>query len=382
MQNQLQSEHAHVTCYEVLQLHPAAPLELVTAAYWRLAGEAQSRRGSDPLAEADLHRLTNAYQTLTDSELRAEYDRSLGLPEYPQAFVVPRAARKGLFLRKRENAHPRVDHYDVLCILPSADKSVVEEAYTVLRSHYSRLVRTGYTGPELLDYLEEAYAVASNQERRSAYDGQRGTRPSASIDADAPNPARVTGSEPTSAGQGSELRQSLAMRDSPAVTSLAGGAIAAMSRQLTNMSRRERQQVEERLAERVPVEEESSDDVERALLQRISSTVEPTLASSHEGRNGPPLARLTVVEGPNGGASFDLRDFPLTLGADDDCEIRLEGLAPRHARLLHRDGHFVVYYLVAPAEDENQESEAWWILESGEDLTLGPYRLRFNVTQD
>ena len=82
-------EPAASNYYEILQVHPAAPLDLVTAAYWRLADRLQADRGSDSQAAAALHRLTKAYQTLADPNSRAAYDPSIGLPSQP-SYPPPR----------------------------------------------------------------------------------------------------------------------------------------------------------------------------------------------------------------------------------------------------------------------------------------------------
>jgi len=140
------------------------------------------------------------------------------------------------------------------------------------------------------------------------------------------------------------------------------------------MSRREQQRCDDRLLER-ELEQVDSSDVEATLLQRISSTIAaPTGTSSAHA-----IARLTVVDGPDSGTIFDIEKFPLSLGADAECDITLPGLALQQARLLYRDGRFVVYSLVPPDPGTAADSEPWWILESGDDLGLGPYKLRFTA---
>lgn len=165
-------------CYEVLQLHPAAPLDLLTVAYWRLAGQAQAARAWDGSAAIALHRLTRCYHTLADIGSRAAYDRAIGVE--PQSLVpsVPRrrpsVIRRVLGLRSFNHAGDlAVDYYQALRVHPAAESSIVAEAYAVMRNYYLRLVRLGREPPELLDLLEEAYAIISEPARRKEYDSQR-----------------------------------------------------------------------------------------------------------------------------------------------------------------------------------------------------------------
>jgi len=408
---------SNATSYELLQVHPAAPLDLITAAYWRLAGQAQTRRASDPAAELALHLLTRAYQVLADPAQRAAYDAAIGIKEQALAPKLPHR-RRGW--RGRTGQHQRidagVDYYDILRVVPEAEPSIIAEAYSTLRNYYVRLVNSGYSNANLLDFLEEAYAVTSNAESRRQYDDERnrggahavanarknGQKPAPVQSAAASPPSTATAGERSSMAAPAErtapqerssavpatqtdLPQRATARPTAAaegsrgglLSSIgsAGGVIGALGRQFGSLSRREQQQVEEKLAQR----EQQVDTVEaeEALLLRLSATA----ASSDEAQGaGAPLARLTLIEGPGSGATFELSRFPLTLGGDGDCDITLPGLASRQARLLYRDGRFVVYNLASP--DSRAETAPWWILESGDDLTVGPYKLRFTATHD
>ena len=71
------------TCYEVLHVHPAAPQDLITAAYWKLTGLLRVSRESDKAAEVGLYNLTRAYQVLADHRSREAYDHSVGLGVQP-----------------------------------------------------------------------------------------------------------------------------------------------------------------------------------------------------------------------------------------------------------------------------------------------------------
>lgn len=388
-----EADERQPTSYEVLQVHPAAPLELITAAYWRLAGEAQSRRSVDKAAEGDLHGLTRAYQTLTNPELRVDYDRSIGVAEQHLAPQVPQSRSRGFFGRGKRDpvGDARVDYYEILRIIPAAEGPIVEEAYSTLRTYYVRLVQSGYSPIDLLDYLEEAYSVASDPELRARYDTERNRSPSvpqAEAAAAAPKPKIPEKPKPASAPA---RPKTSAVRASPKVRSPRSqggshlgaitGAFGAFGRQFSTMSKREQQHSDDRLSEREHDQVDTS-EIEAALLQRISSSVEAPVLSAASEEAPRTLARLTVVDGPDNGKSFEIQSFPLTVGGGPDCDITLPGLAPEQARLLFRDGRFVVYNLAPPDPGTGAESEAWWIVENGGDLSLGTYRLRFTTVND
>jgi curved DNA-binding protein CbpA len=168
------TDTAEQTHYELLQLHPAAPLDLITSAYWRLVGQAQEKRATDSSSEALMHRLTRAYQTLADAAQRAQYDASLGFGELPAAPVVPRRKQGFLSRALQRDSRPQpIDYYEILRVSPEADQALLTEAYAILRGYYLRLVNTGQAVPELMDALYEAYRVTSDPRRRGSYDDQR-----------------------------------------------------------------------------------------------------------------------------------------------------------------------------------------------------------------
>jgi len=371
-------------------------LDLITAAYWRLAGGAQSRRAVDKAAEGELHGLTRAYQTLTNPELRGEYDRSIGIAEQNLAPQVPHARSRGFFGRGKR--HPgsdaKVDYYEILRVVPAAEGPIVEEAHSTLSTYYVRLVQSGYSPVELLDYLEEAYLVISDPDLRARYDSERERTSIAS-------PAPVTAV--SVAGSKSRTQEKLKpaavpVRSKPSAVLMSPtgrsprsrgrshpggitGAFAAVGRQLNTMSKREQQQSDDRLSDREHEYVDTS-EIEAALLLRISSSVDGPAAASVSADAPRSVARLTVLDGPNTGESFEIQSFPLTLGGGPGCDLTLPGLASEQARLLFRDGRFVVYNLAPPDPGAETESEPWWIVESGGDLGLGPYRLRFTTVDD
>jgi len=469
----MQTQDGDLTGYDILQVHPAAPLDLITAAYWRLAGRAQAERAtSDPSASATLWTLTRAYEVLSRPPSRAAHDQHYGIPPQPLAPGVP-PRRKGVRLLKRrkllENGDPNVDYYEILRVAPGAEPGVIEEAYNVLRGLYIRLVKVGSVPSDLIDCLEEAWAITSDAERRQRYDEGRERHNGQAPKHAEPERGKGKVSEPspgavpTAFGVGHAPRKSTprrerleaddsplhpvdealkateeveqpashfegagpnreaspvpesalelpSPREGPATISrdgmlpatpagaampdngplsraglwrgLTGGASVLMQsigRQWKTMSKREMEQVQE-VAARRHRESPADIDEEDVLVQRLSSG--PNLAQGVSGNDGERAAvTLELVEGPGRGACYELARFPLTLGGDEDCDIALPALAEQRARLLYRDGRFVVYNLAgALGSEPDADPAAWWILESGEDLRLGPYTLRFTVS--
>lgn len=160
------------TLYAQLQVHSAAPIDLVSAAYWRLAAQAHAARVDDASAEHTLNELTHAYRILADPARRRAYDISIGLG--PQALTPnlrprSRSVFKRLFGAKSAEL-PEIDYFDLLRVDRNATTSIINEAYPILRGYYLRLVRLGEEPPELLDLLEAAYAVTSDPARRAQYE--------------------------------------------------------------------------------------------------------------------------------------------------------------------------------------------------------------------
>ncbi len=457
----MQTQNGDLTGYDILQVHPAAPPDLITAAYWRLAGRAQAERAtSDPSASATLWTLTRAYEVLSRPRSRVAHDQHYGISPQPLAPSV-RSRRKGMSLLKRrkllETGDPNVDYYEILRVAPGAEPAVIEDAYSVLRNLYIRLVRVGSEPRDLIDCLEEAWAITSDPVRRQRYDEDRERRNGQASNHAQPERGKGkisrqnAGAVPTVLGEGPGPRKSASRRprletdDSsldagqsagrfegarpnreaspvpesppevpfpgkgPATTSRGGmlpatpagtattdnGALPrarllrgltgsasilmrSVGRQWSNMSKREMEQVQD-VAARRHREPPADIDEEDVLVQRLSSGSSSTRGASGNER-GRAAVKLEVVEGPGQGACYEWARLPLTLGGDENCDIALPALAEQRARLLYRDGRFVVYNLAGVLGSEHDvDPAAWWILESGENLRLGPYTLRFTV---
>jgi len=97
-----------------------------------------------------------------------------------------------------------------------------------------------------------------------------------------------------------------------------------------------------------------------------------------------PSARLVVVEGPDSGRSVDLGGQAVTIGADVDCALRLSDaggqVGGRHARVWLREGSFMLHHLDRRLTTLVGERPVdWAVLEPGDEIVIGPYRLRFET---
>jgi hypothetical protein len=86
--------------------------------------------------------------------------------------------------------------------------------------------------------------------------------------------------------------------------------------------------------------------------------------------------RLEVVGGPSNGSNYQLERFPIEIGSSEKCEVALGSLQPRQARLIHRNGMFVI---TNTEVSDDPSSKAWMILQDGDEFQLGPHKLRFSV---
>lgn len=98
----------------------------------------------------------------------------------------------------------------------------------------------------------------------------------------------------------------------------------------------------------------------------------------------PPPARLVVIEGTEAGRAVYVREQPVTLGSDADCTLRLADsmgqVGGHHARVWLREGRYMLHHL-----DERRTTLVgerpvrWAVLEPGDEITIGPHRLRFDL---
>ena len=428
------------THYQILQVHPAAPLELITAAYWRLVSQVHTAGRSDKAAEIAVYHLTCSYQVLANHQSRLEYDSSMGIEVRPGAPPIPPHPRTSWLSSLLSTQPPAetgdsdVDYYELLRLDPLANPGIVAAAYQVMQNHYFRLVEKAGVSRELVGLLAESYEVISEARRRKEYDRSRKARRRAlaragkaavqvernggstngrhditaeptdrRVDSDEGSPGAVKRSKGasrrrsalSSPGQSATVRpdatseahsdpepasikvaRSLAL-GSATVLRLGGKHSFRLARKTSQLLRNVLVDDDEELPVSVidltPVEEE-------ALLERLSSFPDSALPSETQPKayGFGALAHLSIVEGPGFGTTFDVDTVPCTLGEDDACDITLPGLALQQARLLHRDGQFVLFSLTdEPRTSIHGDSVAWAVLEDGDSFSVGPYLLKF-----
>src|SRR5207245_8371555 len=163
------------THYQILQVHPAAPLDLITAAYWRLVGQAQAV-APDKASEVAVYHLTRSYQVLADPHSRAEYNVFLGIPPDQLPPHVPKRRKSSwvsaIWQTEPGSApaeDPGVDYYELLRLDPLANPAIIAEAYTSTRNCYLRLVELGKVTTALVDLLDGAREVIYDLVRHREY---------------------------------------------------------------------------------------------------------------------------------------------------------------------------------------------------------------------
>ena len=359
--------------YELLQVHPAAPLELITGAYWWLINRQQAARSADYATDVSLHQLTKAYQTLADPTLRRSHDASLGLPPpapfpaLPQRLREPSRRRRSLISRRARDPEPEdvsVDYYEVLRVHPQAEPPILALARAVIRDHYLRQVHFGEASAGLLELLEEAYAALSDPDGRPKGNaeeghGNRGTQPTGRTSRGAVERASP-GRQSTTAPESGK----------PALTRFREAA----------------REVVEAIAARVSTRPVGAAlEEEAAVLDRLSrawgtAPVEAPAAADSSVASAP--ARLVVTGGPQTGSEFALNGHPVTVGAAKQCDVVLAGTAARQAWIWSRDGHFVILNLSAEPEMLiGGRPLVQATLEDGDLLTIGHHRIRFDLSR-
>jgi hypothetical protein len=173
--------------YEILGVHPSAPIELIGAMYWTSAGDFQRRRLGGENIDAELHALTRAYELVSDADRRARYDELNGTAAEPvitRSIPVPRRSIIDT-IRRRRVAAPNVDYYEILGLTPSATAPRAREAHRIMRDIYLRAPNP-QKRTRLVALLDDALAMMLEPERREQYDqgrrkGNRAAIPPATV---------------------------------------------------------------------------------------------------------------------------------------------------------------------------------------------------------
>ncbi len=162
------------TAYEILGVHPSAPIDLISCCYWNLVKELQARRAGDPKMDMVLHHVMKAYAAVGDPLKRPEYDASIGHTEEPlskRRFKPARRSGLGILSRKPK-LHIEADPYEVMGLHANALPASVKDAYRIMKEQYLRLPAESRRREQLIRMLEESYAVLSDPEKRAQYDSE------------------------------------------------------------------------------------------------------------------------------------------------------------------------------------------------------------------
>ncbi len=100
----------------------------------------------------------------------------------------------------------------------------------------------------------------------------------------------------------------------------------------------------------------------------------------------PGTALLVVLRGPNTGARFLLDDDEVTSGRHPESDIFLDDVtvSRRHATFSRIDGRFVVRDIgsLNGTYVNRDRIDEQWVLETGDEVQIGKYRLVFYAARD
>jgi Mg-chelatase subunit ChlD len=152
------------------------------------------------------------------------------------------------------------------------------------------------------------------------------------------------------------------------VVAAVGVAVALLLRR----RRRRRQQAEAGLDRRV----QSLPPVEAAGEASATDEGEETVVA-------PAVAQLVLLNGAGGQQSYPLGAAPATVGFTADCTVRLPGSQPHSretVRVWRREGKFMVHRLSRRGRVAvGGRPVTWAVLEDGDEIEIGPCRLRFRL---
>jgi hypothetical protein len=165
----LERPAAAVTAYELLGVHPSAPIDLVGAGYWMRVKQIREQDIPEGEKDAALHRLSLAYQQVSNPARRPAYNASIAYSKEPLT-LRPLAVKRGFLGRKRVSlAASGLDPYEVMGLDPTATIELLPEAYRIMRDQYLRAGGASGRREALLALLDEAFAVLSDEEKRESY---------------------------------------------------------------------------------------------------------------------------------------------------------------------------------------------------------------------
>ena len=97
-----------------------------------------------------------------------------------------------------------------------------------------------------------------------------------------------------------------------------------------------------------------------------------------------PLGRLIVAGGPRQGETLEVGARPRRLGSSPHCDLVLANedgsIAPEEARVWISEGRLMYHKLTRlPTFASDGPVGGWFILEHGDEIRVGPYRLVFEL---
>jgi curved DNA-binding protein CbpA len=420
-----QAATAAVDFYQLLQVDPDAPQELIAEAYWHLAGRLQDSRQEHPSLREQFAILNEAYGTLISPPRRMAYDATLprvARLRGERAHSIGSAGQRSWVPlpghgRARQALGRELDCYAVLGVDPAAEAAIIDRAYSLLR-----LLGSDGPGSKVWE-LTEAHAVLADPARRAAYDAllstpeEAGELPSEPEDlppAATEVTAPVAGQpEPAAASRHSPWREVAAMgllsrcfarwawpvvregsrrfaawawliirRSSQRLAVWAWRAIKALARLARGSIKGVIAEYRQRRALTQAIDDET-------VRSRLSGGRAP-VGGDASGRDSAslqatpqPPARLIFKEGPQAGTIFELRDEPIMLGADEACSLRLADddgrVSAGHALIWRRQGKFMICQASAgqPCILIGGRAVPWAVLEDGDRIEIGEHVIRF-----
>jgi len=417
--------------YQTLQLHPAAPRELIDEAYWTLVERVRATKASSA-SESALSALNGAYAALSNADRRQGVDRALSSRQMRPPMLKLR--RSGIWpLAGTKFTADHTDLYHLLRVDCGADSEIIAVAYRVLAAQASGL---GAETAFLRRLLRDAYQVLAEPVRRATYDMSIGIgKPPADAPAapaaeqaelveeqEPPAPDSAAPSVPNGDAGAAGERELIAEATVPpehlrvdpepapaataapaAVEEPEGEATERISVPAAPASHRGRKLMgalrgvvaTARIARsdtqtRVPRKEALAADAEQRLL---------TLQDGHGDAGTPPAdashpdygaaiagAELVFIDGPRAGARVSLGHEAVTLGSAHAADVMLSddmgAIAAQHVRIWQHGDRFVLRQIADNGTLVGGEAPALRLvmLDDGDEIQIGVHRMRFSLT--
>ena len=150
-------------------MHPSAPQELLSVAYWKTVEEIRRAREAGGPVDKALHVVTRAYGNVSKPEVRAGYNLSIG--QAAESLTTRPLPRSWPFTGRTQREEP--DYYEVLGLHETAPAELVSEAERIMRSLYLRLPVSDQRRTYLLRLLGQAHSTVIHGRSRARYDERR-----------------------------------------------------------------------------------------------------------------------------------------------------------------------------------------------------------------